>query len=433
MSICTLLNARATNVKTLSNTCTQAIVHARNYGYTGKRKENLEHENLNKTYYSNQYVKQIDINVCRSEHPRAISRNDITITTRSTAASAPPWLRRDNQQHLSIQICTRNNCLHSHSRASKIVTPLHLVTREDRVALFFFLYIYIFLALSLSLSSPFSLFPAVSRCTWHTLRSLYATHTARAPCNTRLTHARRVRGVRAKRGGMRCGFYFLSPSGPLSLPRPTEPRVRDKEEVDDEGREWEGGGGGGDEEGSSPQPTDPRHPRSTSRLSLRPLPGILLSRDRPPPPSSTSSPTPLSGSDSRTHLPPVPTLGALGAGRDVTPHPAALRHLRRRHRRRRLLARAHRDERERERGTCMYAQRHAQRTPYAGVRRTSEEQPARSATMTMMLFRVPTFDPDSPARFQNNARCFRQFSRNCDGLFFIGFFLPCFFFPFANV
>lgn len=143
-----------------------------------------------------------------------------------------------------------------------------------------------------------------SRCTWHTLR-LHAHAHSTSACYTRLTHARRVHGVRAERGGMRYGILLFAPPPPLPLllSHPLPPSLVGP-------YEWQGGWWGrgwrGDEEGS-PHPTDPRHPRSPPAHS--PSRGfssleILL-------PLSPCQPYSALSADSRTHLPPVPTLGAL--------------------------------------------------------------------------------------------------------------------------
>lgn len=189
-------------------------------------------------------------------------------------------------------------------------------------------------------------------------------------CNTRHTHARRVRGVRAECGGMRYGFYFFVPSPVRG------PRVGDRVVAEMTRRT-----GRRDEEGS-PHPTfDPRHPRSTSCRSPHPLSFHLpLPRFWDSPLSRSSCaplpPPPLlsllhSLADSRTHLPPVPTLGALApdvTSRRTPPSP-------------RLLV--HRDEKR----------VHARRTPRRAYKRhTREGRPARSATTTTMLLRVPTSD-----------------------------------------
>lgn len=138
---------------------------------------------------------------------------------------------------------------------------------------------------------------------------IHSTHTARACVNTRLTHARRVRGVRAECGGMRYGFYFFVPL------LTEEPRVGDKEK---------------DEEGDGREFTS-SHPRPSSpSIHLLPLASSTLFPPLPPPLLGFSSleillfppfPVPLSGwlSDapaarSHTRCP--------RAGRDVTAHPA---------------------------------------------------------------------------------------------------------------
>ena len=138
----------------------------------------------------------------------------------------------------------------------------------------------------------------------HVTHSVLTHAHSTSACYTRLTHVRRVRGVRAERGGMRYGillFVPLSLSLSLSLSPPLRlvwvtrkmMRIRMRREMK--------------RIHLIPPTLDPH------LLSTPPPPGILLSRDPPPP---FSQPYSTLFADSRTHLPPVPTLGALAP--DVT-------------------------------------------------------------------------------------------------------------------